>query len=304
MRQNKYLILTKALIYFFRHKSSFSKLQLKYIFNLTFKRKHKYEELKIKVLQEYIGLKTNKDNNYTLDDLVFCQIDSNIREALIGMCLDIILKDEFYTLKNTALRMNIKDSLLFYFYQEGPYEIEEVQIQKNEIVIDAGANMGIFSVMAAKKGAVVYAFEPQDVFLTYFNRNVQLNKMESRIQINKYAIGNQNKQLQFSVNKNNLLAGSIYIDRFGDHIVVDCITIDKWVKENDIKKIDFIKADIEGAERLLIEGAKKTLIQFKPKLAICTYHLIDDKVILQEKISNICSEYRFIQTRKILFAYC
>jgi len=130
-----------------------------------------------------------------------------------------------------------------------------------------------------------------------------LNKMENRIQINKYAIGNQNKQLQFSVNKSNLLAGSICIDRSGDHIVVDCTTIDKWVKENDIEKIDFIKADIEGAERFLLEGAKETIIRFKPKLALCTYHLPDDKQVLQDKITKINPEYKFIQTRKILFAY-
>ena len=37
---------------------------------------------------------------------------------------------------------------------------------------------------------------------------------------------------------------------------IQVTTLDKWVKENNVPRVDFIKADIEGAERLMLEGAQ------------------------------------------------
>ena len=52
----------------------------------------------------------------------------------------------------------------------------------------------------------------------------------------------------------------------------NAITIDKFVEENNIEKIDYIKMDVEGAERTILEGAIKTIKKFKPHLAIAIYH--------------------------------
>ena len=58
-------------------------------------------------------------------------------------------------------------------------------------------------------------------------------------------------------------------------------TIDDYVSENGIVRVDFIKADIEGAERDMLRGVVKILQRFKPKLSICTYHLKDDPEVLE-----------------------
>jgi FkbM family methyltransferase len=51
---------------------------------------------------------------------------------------------------------------------------------------------------------------------------------------------------------------------------IEITTIDAFVEENDLKKVDFIKADIEGYECYMLEGGRETLKKFAPKLAICT----------------------------------
>lgn len=52
--------------------------------------------------------------------------------------------------------------------------------------------------------------------------------------------------------------------------------IDQTVESLGLDKCDFIKMDIEGAELDALKGAEKTIRKFRPKLAICSYHGVDD----------------------------
>ncbi len=80
-------------------------------------------------------------------------------------------------------------------------------------------------------------------------------------------------------------------------------TLDNWVKENGIERIDFIKADIEGAERNMLCGAKEILKRFEPKLAICTYHLPDDKEVLEKIVLEANPNYKVEHKYKKMYAY-
>jgi len=70
-----------------------------------------------------------------------------------------------------------------------------------------------------------------------------------------------------------------------------------------LEKVDFIKADIEGAERNLILGAEKTIKKFKPIISIRTYHLPEDAIIIENIIKNFVPEYIIRQDRKTLYAW-
>ena len=84
---------------------------------------------------------------------------------------------------------------------------------------------------------------------------------------------------------------------------VDVITMDEYVLRNQIQKVDFIKADIEGAERLMLEGAMETLRIFSPKLSICSYHFPDDPKVLENLIKHANPKYRIIHKYSKLYAY-
>ncbi len=58
-----------------------------------------------------------------------------------------------------------------------------------------------------------------------------------------------------------------------------------------------------GGERLMIEGAQWVLKNYAPKLAICTYHLPDDKKVLTDLILKANPDYKIIHKWRKLYAY-
>lgn len=71
------------------------------------------------------------------------------------------------------------------------------------------------------------------------------------------------------------------------------VCIDDFVISNNIEKIDFIKLDIEGAELDALNGAKKTITKYKPKLAVCLYHQNCDFYNIPLYLKELAPEYKF-----------
>lgn len=175
---------------------------------------------------------------------------------------------------------------------EGPYEVGEVRVQPGDVVVDAGANMGLFSVGAASRGAHVYAFEPMPRALEYLKATVDLNRsLVGSISIVPLALMEASREISFTDDPDNLGGSSAVLTRSGTNISVHGTSLDEWVRSNGISRVDFIKADIEGAERNLLSGATDVLRRFKPKLSICTYHLPDDPEVLEQIIRAANPDY-------------
>ena len=58
------------------------------------------------------------------------------------------------------------------------------------------------------------------------------------------------------------------------------------------QKVTFVKMDIEGAEMRALEGMKELIMEQKPRLAICLYHLYDDLWTITQYIHELVPEYR------------
>ncbi len=70
----------------------------------------------------------------------------------------------------------------------------------------------------------------------------------------------------------------------------ECV-VTKRIDDLDFERLDFIKLDIEGAERRCLEGARKTIETYHPGLAICAYHLQDDLFVLSDFIKSLDCPY-------------
>lgn len=247
----------------------------------------KNRELTLKELGKYFI--TNRNEDKAIVDL----------SSVVKSDLKLLIKNEekFY--------WDIGASVLEIISENGLYECGSVVLQAGDIVIDAGAHLGIFTIFAARKiGPMgkVYAFEPIFQSRSLLAESVKLNQLLN-VSIESFALGDSFEELTLSLDDNNPGAASGVLIRGKIKEIVKQTTLDKFVEERNISKIDFIKADVEGMERNLLVGAKRTIKKFKPKIAICTYHLPDDSEVLQNILFELVPDYKFIKTEKKLYAW-
>jgi FkbM family methyltransferase len=189
---------------------------------------------------------------------------------------------------------------------EGPYGYVDgafdVTVKKNDVVMDVGAWIGDFSAYAVSKGATAYAFEPVNATYQLLCKTEMLNKLKGGgIYPVKKGLSDRECELDICINKENSGANSILKPgNVSEKIMLT--TLDKFVEDRKLERVDFIKADIEGAERDMLSGACNTLKAFAPKLAICTYHLPDDPEVLENIILKANPDYTVVHTRHKLFA--
>jgi len=233
-------------------------------------------------------------------------LDSNILKFLCHTFEDVFLFSCFYN------EIYEKDFVCFmdqYVMDEGPYSYcdnaFDVTVKKGDTVIDAGAWIGDYSAYAASKEAVVYSFEPDTKLYELLCKTKELNNVdgEERIFPVQKGLGSSECKMNLSIDSNAGEGNSLVFDRGSNETeLIDVTTLDSFVKEHNLKRIDFIKADIEGAERDMLKGATHVLKMFAPKLAICTYHLPDDPDVLEKIILEANPNYTIVHLRHKLFA--
>jgi len=143
-------------------------------------------------------------------------------------------------------------------------------VEKGMKVIDIGANIGITTVIIAKKiGAKgkVYSFEPVTRYFNVLKKNLSSNKLKN-IEILKLAVSNQVGRTNFYDNGD---ASSVVPQRGIKKFEVSTTTIDIFLEQKRMKKIDLINMDCEGGELLVLKGAKETLRRNKIKI-FCEIH--------------------------------
>lgn len=183
-----------------------------------------------------------------------------------------------------------------YGYQDGNFD---VSVHKDDVVIDAGAWAGDFGAYCSSKGALTYCFEPLSANYKILCETARLN--HHRIVPVQKALGSHEGTAFFESADELDTAGKVSLAvNKGEKVQIT--TVDSFVRDHQLERVDFIKSDIEGAERDMLRGARETLRRFAPKLAICTYHLPDDPEVLAGIIKEANPNYRIVQMRHKLFA--
>lgn len=186
---------------------------------------------------------------------------------------------------------------------EGPYEQENIELKKDDVVLDCGANIGLFTNVALQKGCKVYAFEPMLDAIQYLQELTDV--YDDHLRICPYALSDKCGKAAFHVQNFDLLGASMLENNnmIDKDYEVEVTTMDSFVEQEQIERVDYIKADIEGSERDMIRGARNTIKKFHPKISICTYHLSDDKEVLESLLKEIEPLYVVQHRWKKMYAY-
>lgn len=158
-----------------------------------------------------------------------------------------------------------------------PFETEVLkkEIEKGDVVLDLGANIGYYTLIFAKlvgqKGKV-YAFEPDPDNFALLAKNVGINGYKNVILVQK-AVSNKNGKIKLFLSEDNTEGHIIYDLNDGrKSIEIESVRLNDYFKNYD-GTIDFIKMDIEGAEGEAVCGMSdllkknvKIATEFNPSL--------------------------------------
>lgn len=161
---------------------------------------------------------------------------------------------------NFNLRRTLQDYAMYSIHEPKTTELFKKIVKKGDVVIDCGANIGYFSLLAAKLRATVTAFEPEINNCNYLRKNTYINNYS--ITSICAAVSNKNGISKFTFSSKD--SGSHYLGDDGGVNVIT-VTLDSLFGNNIYSKVDLVKLDIEGAEPLAYEGMK-SVIKHNPQL--------------------------------------
>jgi len=163
-------------------------------------------------------------------------------------------------------------------------------------VFDCGGFDALNSIMFANEfqnSEKIWTFEPQyeKIMHPIYDKIV---KCGSKIEIVKKVLWDKETTLEF----NELLNSAAHVtglkpNQPDNSIKVNATTIDNFVQENNIKKVDFIKMDIENAEMQALKGGEKTILRDRPQLAISIYHSKEQFLGIPVYLSEMLKNYVF-----------
>lgn len=176
---------------------------------------------------------------------------------------------------NPNMRKTFQAYGLNLIHEEATTALFKKVVKEGDIIIDVGANIGYFSLLAARisgqKGKV-YSFEPEPTNFKYLSKNIQINNY---IQVSTYqkAVSNKEGQVKLFIcpydSGHHTINQSQGIKSYrhgcsGEitEIEIDAVALDNFLAKES-ERVDLVKIDAEGAEMLVIEGMKNILIRNK-----------------------------------------
>lgn len=206
---------------------------------------------------------------------------------------------------NIFLRKLLKEWLFLVYCVQDSYLLDKIETwilegyaykdicsaNEGDIVIDGGAFTGNTALYFSEKvgcSGKVYAFEASPNTYDKLKKGIEICR-DNNISAYNMALGDCEDLISFSGDG----PGSKIVKDQGKYNNIKLISIDKFVEKENIKKIDFIKMDIEVYEEKALDGSKNAILNFHPKLAICIYHKDKDIFDIWKKIISIREDYDF-----------
>jgi len=157
-------------------------------------------------------------------------------------------------------------------------------LRKGDTFLDIGANVGYLTMIAADavgESGTVWCFEPNPKLVSLIAESIRRNHFDTRIRLTPVALSDADHEAQpfyFSNNISN--SGLSSLVPSADHILsgqmdaasptlIRTTSLDQFAASNRIERLDALKIDVEGAEELVINGMRNSLVRLRPRFIIC-----------------------------------
>jgi FkbM family methyltransferase len=168
---------------------------------------------------------------------------------------------EFFIYNSSAFKTHLKENS----HESGEVEFLELMAEEGMNAIDIGVNVGITTVVIAKKvgGGKVYTFDPISGHIDTLKKNLTANGLKN-VSIFQMAVSDKVGTVDF-------YGGSIIPRENVEKSSVKTTNLDTFLAEEKVETIDLINMDCEGSELLVLKGAERTLRQNKVRI-FCEIH--------------------------------
>ena len=172
--------------------------------------------------------------------------------------------------------------------EQSIYSHDSCRVKPGDIVLDAGAHVGLWSRRALALGASrVIAIEPVPTTIECLQRNLEGEIKAGKVTIYPKGVWNEDDFLEMTLYPGGSIRDGFIMnhkDLPSRKQKLPLTTIDRIVKELGLSQVNFIKMDIQGSERQALAGAAETIRRFHPGMAISVYHLQDDCTVIPRVI--------------------
>ena len=164
----------------------------------------------------------------------------------------------------------------------------------NAVIVDLGANIGVFSVYAATTAhnVTVYAYEPSQEFCDLLVDNVRLNHQDKAVQCFNLAVAGKAEIRTLYVEGTDFYFPTLLGNdnqKTQETIAVKCTTLADIIESNKLGKVDMLKMDCEGAEYEILYLTPPAYFTRIQEIRM-EYHHIDTEVRNVEHLKKFLTE--------------
>lgn len=182
-------------------------------------------------------------------------------------------------MKNFSLKLPVDYFRLFpKDYEDENFQFINNSLKPGHTVLDIGAHIGLTAVLFGQKVAStgrVFSFEPTPISFSVLKETIRINQLENVITPVNSPVTETSGKVNFYISNtavdvaNSLVAWEKGKELHG--ITVDAFSVDDFVQQQKIAKVDFMKIDAEGVEYKVLKGAKETLRTHMPLIILALH---------------------------------
>jgi FkbM family methyltransferase len=189
------------------------------------------------------------------------------------------------------------------------YSLKTISAASGDTVLDVGAFKGdtaiYFADLVGASGKVI-SFEPVKSNYQDLVHNIRQNGLEHIVLPVNKGCGSASGSIRIATAPQGSPWAFFSPERGVEDIYVT--TVDEFVAGEGLERVDFIKLDVEGVEREVIMGAKKTIVGFSPKMAVSLYHNLLDLTDLPLLLNSMADYKLYVRCKMAgpwsIFLYC